>query len=835
MSPPKSSDAFGANVSRETTHIGLNGAAANFDDSPASPGNSSASTGFSRALRTADFRRIAENGFGDGSNSYAYSAVWYDEHLYIGSNRDIIPMLLMRAPFKITFDIPPVPVPNEWTELDLRGQIWRYSVRTGQWNRVYHSPLVPGYEGRMTPQAFGFRGMTVFKGTSDARPAIYTIPAVGRMALQSVTLRSSDGTSFDVLPDPRVPGLDEQFGSVRAMAAFKGKLFVAPSASRPNPKAQRDESGRDVYVSMVNTARQSAVLCSSDPASGEWALSSLPVFGDSTNASIIDMCVCGDYLYVGTLNVRHGFQLWRTTADGPPPHDWELVIDRGADRGAYNQAVLSMTAFQGDLYIGTCIQNGGFDRVYQIGPAAGEVLRVRPNGTWDLVVGDPRMTRQGLKVPTSGMRSGFNNPLTCYIWRMCAHDGAIYVGTCDNSSFVPYSSPETLPAHVRRLLDPESLERFMDRFGGCELWRSTDGDNWMPVTRNGFGNRYNLGIRALVSTPHGLFAGTANPFGPKVAVRRGSGWEYQDNPRGGLEVWLGSIHDPPKPDAILRVEMNAKWVSVSTEQPGDVTSIRPDASDEAALSGNYQLLERAMVEAGILRNPFLRLASTPPDLVGLYATVESELAEYYGSAARNVGFWPRRSISPTEACEALVDKLCGLLPQRPGLSILVLGAGSGELIELVRKRFADCRIEGGSPEAWPNFGDEAFDAAVCIEVGSWLARGDFFRRLAQSLKPGGQAALSECFAPGTAEASGSPAAEITQAAIAAGLEVTEFRDVTSNAWVPFYDHSRSYWLIKLLLQQVSTETHAAVLAALPGGCTGVHSYGLALLTKPSER
>ena len=63
-----------------------------------------------------------------------------------------------------------------------------------------------------------------------------------------------------------------------------------------------------------------------------------------------------------------------------------------------------------------------------------------------------------------------------------------------------------------------------------------------PVTRRGFGNAYNLGIRNLVSTPQGLFVGTANLFGPRVAVRaEGGGWQYEDNPLGGLEVWLG--HD----------------------------------------------------------------------------------------------------------------------------------------------------------------------------------------------------------------------------------------------------------------------------------------------------
>jgi hypothetical protein len=75
---------------------------------------------------------------------------------------------------------------------------------------------------------------------------------------------------------------------------------------------------------------------------------------------------------------------------------------------------------------------------------------------------------------------------------------------------------------------------------GCEVWRSHDGENWLPVTKRGFDNPYNVGIRNFVSTPHGLFIGTANPYGPRIAVPGDSGWEYVDNPRGGLEVWLGT-------------------------------------------------------------------------------------------------------------------------------------------------------------------------------------------------------------------------------------------------------------------------------------------------------
>ena len=42
-------------------------------------------------------------------------------------------------------------------------------------------------------------------------------------------------------------------------------------------------------------------------------------------------------------------------------------------------------------------------------------------------------------------------------------------------------------------------------------------------------------------TPHGLFVGTANPWGPRIMPLDGSG--YVHNPRGGCEVYLAA-HDP---------------------------------------------------------------------------------------------------------------------------------------------------------------------------------------------------------------------------------------------------------------------------------------------------
>src|SRR5262249_31944598 len=123
---------------------------------------------------------------------------------------------------------------------------------------------------------------------------------------------------------------------------------------------------------------------------------------------------------------------------------------------------------------------------------------------------------------------------------MQQHERWLYVGTFDSSVFAPYSDTKRRTPTERSLLERVGAEQVVKTMGGFDLWRTPDGVRWFPVTRKGFGNPYNYGARNLLSPPLGLFVGTANPFGPQVAVRTFAGhWGYVDNPRGGLEVWLG--------------------------------------------------------------------------------------------------------------------------------------------------------------------------------------------------------------------------------------------------------------------------------------------------------
>ena len=160
-----------------------------------------------------------------------------------------------------------------------------------------------------------------------------------------------------------------------------------------------------------------------------------------------------------------------------------------------------------------------------------------------------RDTPHGRKTPLSGFAPGFGHITNGYFWRMESHDGWLYLGTFNWALMLNYATPGQLaradPQRARRLGPAADFRQLL----GAQLYRSYDGENWLAVTTNGFDNPYNYGIRTLYSTPHGMVVGTVNPFAPRVGVVDADGVHYEDNPRGGLEIWLGRTerdHDIPE-------------------------------------------------------------------------------------------------------------------------------------------------------------------------------------------------------------------------------------------------------------------------------------------------
>jgi hypothetical protein len=231
---------------------------------------------------------------------------------------------------------------------------------------------------------------------------------------------------------------------------------------------------------------------SSDPANGGWDRSATTASVIRDNKTIFEMEGFGDHLYVGTLNLE-GYQIWRSTCDGEPPYVFEKVIDKGAYRGKLNQCALSMATFKGALYVGSGIQGGGVDTQNKVGPAPPELIRIHPDGDWDLIVGDSRDTPDGQKDCLSGYLPGFDNFFNGYLWRLCEHDGWLYASSFEWTSILGYANRRGWPEAFTNIINHVDPQTILDNHSGFDLYRSFDGENWVPVTTNGMDNPYNMG------------------------------------------------------------------------------------------------------------------------------------------------------------------------------------------------------------------------------------------------------------------------------------------------------------------------------------------------------
>ncbi len=597
------------------------------------------SDNYGSGLSEYNFRKIASHGFGDPYNAYPHSMTWFKDHLYVGTTRAC---LAYRGKWRtedkeLLGRIWPVKIPDGLFDIDLRAEIWRYHPPTDKWDRVYISPFVKGVDGFDVPLVIGFRCMTSFQGRSDSSPALY-IPTFGsHQTPMAVMLRSTDGLNFEIVSEPGL-GFPDPYKprGVRALTSFNGRLYTSPAVGQ-----KRKDNNKAEFMSIMVT---------DDPLNEKWQLACEPHFGDYNNLTVFDMAEFNGFLYAGTLNVNDGFQIWKTKAEGSPPFSWKKVMTHGAHRGRTNQIAMTMQAFGDHIYIGSAVQGGGCDIENMIGPVPPEIIRINADDSWDLVVGEARYTPDGFKVPLSGFGPGFGNPFAGYIWSMCTHDGWLYAGTFDwlvSLRFSPIG--EGTPNKLRIMLSEKNVEEMIQRDGGFDLWCSRNGSQWTQVTNNGFNNYFNYGLRNMVSTPNGLFIGAANPFGPDVAVKRVAGWQYEENPRGGLEIWQGT-------------------------HPGQ-TGHSANLEETSAPLKIHHLNKRR-------------------DLRKDEEYIEELIEEFYEySGFCHLGYWRKDIYDAKAACENLMDEILAFIPEKQG-EILDIGCGTGVTTKYLLKHFPAEAVTG---------------------------------------------------------------------------------------------------------------------------------------------
>jgi len=473
-------------------------------------------------------RRIASGGFGDPLNHYAHSGAWFKGRLLIGTSRANLQFLKLG---KLDVDIPCWPVndlglnyTSSFEESIAAAEIW--SLMQGENNafsskRVYQSPYHPfSTEQKPFRSEISYRSMCVFKDNGNDHTLFVATTSRSRGNGPDI-LHSRDGINFQRLPKPNLKLEKAQdsdlprFSSIRNLIQYEDMVVTcATGGSRGN----------------INHSMNSSVYASVSPETGDWVSINGNGFGSPPEClCVFSLCEHRGSLYAGTAGLQ-GFALFKGTRTGALTFKWELVVDRGAGRGALNQGIVSMCSFGDDLYLGTGIQSGGYDRVHGIGPAAFEVLRMNAEGSVELLVG---ADRPGYNAG-SGYSSGFSNPFNAYLWRMEVHRDYLYVGTLDTSIFSLFTSAEKLSPFAADKLGRGDLMEWLLACGGADLWRTRDGLLWEPISTNGCNNFYNYGIRTLVSNGDYLFVGTANPFGPKIW--NSDTGQYEINRLSGTEI-----------------------------------------------------------------------------------------------------------------------------------------------------------------------------------------------------------------------------------------------------------------------------------------------------------
>jgi len=309
---------------------------------------------------------------------------------------------------------------------------------------------------------------------------------------------------------------------------------------------------------------------------------------------VVSMASLNGYLYAGTQN-DSGFQVFRSNARAPADPqlgEWTQIVNSGAGDMS-NTRALTMQVFKNSVYVGSaCFPITSDDPPEIRGPKGFELIRINTDDSWELLVGDSEaLLPPGdpvTRVPASGWPGGFGNMLNYYCWSMQEKDGILYLGTFDTSSFlravslddiddllgsnevspqaqeqirqqmilVVQQAINTMEIHNTGINYPQLL-KFLQadpyyweavwtflvyNFAGADLWKTSDGINWEPVTLNGFNKPYNYGIRTMATGS--FYIGTANPFeGFEVlkapdAAEEGQGLGGEVEPANKLTVIL---------------------------------------------------------------------------------------------------------------------------------------------------------------------------------------------------------------------------------------------------------------------------------------------------------
>jgi hypothetical protein len=600
---------------------------------------------------TNEFQRIAVNGFARfGGNPYStmiWSAKWFNNKLYVGTGSSETCLTYLTADVRTGTKTYPSAMkadlcPDEATlAQNLAAEIWEYTPGTNTWRLAYRSPqnvpvTVNGVQVN-TALDIGYRGMEIFTeangtqalyvGTSTSGSAFEPEPFQPNGYPGPRILRTTDGVNWTAVPQDSGTFMgnianyylnpNTLIRSFRSLKSYNGMLFATAG----------DYDGSGIIVASANPSAGDNAWQQVSPS---W--SAFPTW---------DLQVFNNLLYATTGFTKAenpsgtGYGVYYTKANGTPPYTWTPVVINGGYQS--NPTYLSpnglaLFVFRNELYLGT-------DR-----PT--ELIRIRPDNTWDLIVGaartytDPVSGQTVTKTPLSGMGNGFDNGFTEHFWRLGSITGPsadqnssgqnLFLGTFDWSISIQEFGFLT------------GIDALYNYQYGSDVYRSEDGVHFTPVTQSGFGDPNQAGTRTIEATPYGLVLGSARQrYGADVMFRTGASTNPLAAPRrlradsgqtAGETVNLA--WDPP-PNAVMfniyRATIPSTGISLSSlSLPSPNGDLRSFSIDEIR-SGKADYLCKGHSSASALCAPVEALAATSLSIPGSFPLEYQLIAQTTGS------------------------------------------------------------------------------------------------------------------------------------------------------------------------------------------------------------
>lgn len=147
-----------------------------------------------------------------------------------------------------------------------------------------------------------------------------------------------------------------------------------------------------------------------------------------------------------------GFEIWSAPWN-ENSLAWNKVLENGASKWAANSDVFALASFAGACYAATGASDTQQTTLAPFHRRAFELLRIYPDGDWDLVVGTPVFTPTGLRAPLSAQGPGFDHLWNDRVLSLVPHGGKLFVLGRDLDTLKLWHSADGEAWEARELAD----------------------------------------------------------------------------------------------------------------------------------------------------------------------------------------------------------------------------------------------------------------------------------------------------------------------------------------------------------------------------------------------